>query len=258
MAKEKPTFKRNELFEFLGCHLNNPRWSWCALSADQNRAIFSVWEDRYQGGKWRLTPEENSNELGAHEQRRISQKAYEQEITSFGILCVVKDANARPRSIKQIKSDELISLRLVEEEGVIYGVRTGQISSLEFAIRERSYNRKKNAIDDLSEIPQGKKVPDRAKKITEFVKRDNKVRAYVIRRAQGHCEYCGIRGFALPDGSYYVETHHIIALGDSGCDMVNNVIALCPTHHRQAHYGADAENLEGKFSRKLEALNVIA
>jgi 5-methylcytosine-specific restriction protein A len=52
-----------------------------------------------------------------------------------------------------------------------------------------------------------------------------------------------------------LEAHHIIALCDSGRDTVDNVIALCPQHHRQAHYGKDAESLESEFIKILEKLN---
>lgn len=74
-----------------------------------------------------------------------------------------------------------------------------------------------------------------------------KVRAYVLERAQGRCEYCKEKGFMMPDGTRYLETHHIIALAKHGADQVDNVIALCPAHHREAHYGAEADALEDKF-----------
>jgi 5-methylcytosine-specific restriction protein A len=51
----------------------------------------------------------------------------------------------------------------------------------------------------------------------------------------------------MANGRYYLEAHHIIALSGAGRDTVDNVIALCPEHHREAHYGADAESLERRF-----------
>lgn len=101
--------------------------------------------------------------------------------------------------------------------------------------------------DAISDLDLGTADP-----ITEQVtgiryRRDPQVRSAVEARAQGHCEYCGSRGFRRPDGSHYVETHHIIALADEGADRVLNVIALCPGHHREAHFGADRQTLEQEF-----------
>lgn len=78
-------------------------------------------------------------------------------------------------------------------------------------------------------------------------RRDSLVRRAVEVRAQGRCEYCGTLGFKRPDGTHYVETHHIIALANEGADRVHNVIALCPGHHREAHFGANRQALEREF-----------
>lgn len=78
-------------------------------------------------------------------------------------------------------------------------------------------------------------------------RRDPQVRAAVEARAQGRCEYCGSVGFKRLDGSCYVETHHIIALANEGADRIHNVIALCPGHHREAHFGVDRQLLEQQF-----------
>jgi 5-methylcytosine-specific restriction protein A len=112
-----------------------------------------------------------------------------------------------------------------------------------------------NAINDQSAPPEGNRVPDRANVVVQVIKRDNRVRAHAIKRAKGKCEYCGVQGFPTTNGDFYVEAHHIIALCDSGCDTVDNVIALCPQHHRQAHYGKNAESLESEFIKKLKKLN---
>ena len=69
------------------------------------------------------------------------------------------------------------------------------------------------------------------------------VRASVLERASGHCEYCGCEGFLRSDGSVYLETHHIVPLHEGGPDSVRNVAALCPNHHREAHHGALREGI---------------
>lgn len=45
--------------------------------------------------------------------------------------------------------------------------------------------------------------------------------------------------FKKNNGEYYVETHHIIPVSDTKNSKlsVENLICLCPNHHRQVHYG---------------------
>jgi 5-methylcytosine-specific restriction enzyme A len=78
--------------------------------------------------------------------------------------------------------------------------------------------------------------------ITEFV-RSSRVRVSVLRRAEGRCEYCGTSGFVTASGSIYLETHHIIPLSENGPDNDENVVALCPNDHRQAHFGTAASQM---------------
>lgn len=82
--------------------------------------------------------------------------------------------------------------------------------------------------------------------------RDPAVREAVIRRAEGLCEFCREPGFLKADGTRYLEAHHIIALAAQGEDRMTNVIALCPGHHRAAHFGKDAANMEAEMVRIVE------
>ena len=82
-------------------------------------------------------------------------------------------------------------------------------------------------------------------------KRSGDIREWALNRAKGLCEYCGQRGFQLPDGRWYLETHHIVPLSEHGLDSYKNVIALCANDHRRAHVGADREQLRKKFLKIL-------
>jgi 5-methylcytosine-specific restriction protein A len=66
------------------------------------------------------------------------------------------------------------------------------------------------------------------------------VRAAVLARAEGRCEYCGRPGFSTSLGEVFLETHHIIPLSKGGKDVISNGAAVCPNHHREAHHGAKA------------------
>lgn len=96
-----------------------------------------------------------------------------------------------------------------------------------------------DAIEDL-----GSDRPDSVPVFGRRYLRDPRVRAAVIERAQGSCEYCGAPGFECADGTAYLECHHIIALANEGADRMTNVIALCPADHREAHFGKRRHELE--------------
>lgn len=84
--------------------------------------------------------------------------------------------------------------------------------------------------------------------------RDREVRDFALARAMGRCELCGASGFQLPDGRTFLETHHVVPLAEGGADSASNVVALCPNHHREAHYGRDAMSIR---ERLLKTLKVV-
>ncbi len=70
--------------------------------------------------------------------------------------------------------------------------------------------------------------------------RSHDVKTYVVARAAGRCEGCNqVAPFERPDGSPYLEPHHIRRVSDGGPDHPAFVIALCPNCHRRVHAGAD-------------------
>ncbi len=62
--------------------------------------------------------------------------------------------------------------------------------------------------------------------------------------ADGICQRCGREApfTRKSDGSLYLEVHHIIPLSkqdlyEENLDVLDNVTAICPNCHREAHYG---------------------
>lgn len=101
-----------------------------------------------------------------------------------------------------------------------------------------------DAIDDCNDLHS---VPNSGLRYH----RNPEVRKNVKRRANGKCEYCGKQGFVDSYGEVYLEAHHIIALAADGEDKESNVIALCPEHHREAHYGQRRDELEAEMTNKI-------
>lgn len=77
------------------------------------------------------------------------------------------------------------------------------------------------------------------------------VRESVMQRSEGFCEYCGEKGFITTIGAAYLESHHVTPLSEGGADDEYNVVALCPMHHRQAHYRIDRWQLRKELQAKL-------
>lgn len=91
-------------------------------------------------------------------------------------------------------------------------------------------------VDQFSIESMGEDVRKRTVESDVFV-RSAEIRRLVLERAGGRCEYCGTEGFRTAAGKIYLETHHVVPLSESGPDTVTNVVAICPNHHREAHYG---------------------
>ena len=79
--------------------------------------------------------------------------------------------------------------------------------------------------------------------------RSDAVKVYVLRRADGQCESCGLAApFQTESGRPYLETHHIRRLSDGGPDHPRWVIAVCPNCHRRAHYSSDAAHFNSQWA----------
>lgn len=108
-----------------------------------------------------------------------------------------------------------------------------------------------SAIDDLSSVPSTEIDAALRVALVSRYPRDPAIRRAVVERSLGRCEFCGMLGFSKDDGASYIEAHHVISLANQGPDSLDNVIALCPNHHREAHFGANREQLERALLEKL-------
>jgi 5-methylcytosine-specific restriction enzyme A len=90
--------------------------------------------------------------------------------------------------------------------------------------------------------------------VSEVFERDQLVSEYAKRKANGICQLCDHPApFANRYGDPFLETHHIIPLGEGGADVIDNVAALCPNCHRKMHVlhlPGDVEKLKDRISRR--------
>jgi predicted HNH restriction endonuclease len=112
-------------------------------------------------------------------------------------------------------------------------------------------------LDELRELalmsaqPSAKQI----KRVGSYRLRSQRIHAYVLRRANGHCESCKVRApFVKADGSPYLEPHHTIRVADDGPDHPATVIGLCPNCHRRVHSAHDAKQYNRLLIKKLSRL----
>jgi len=91
--------------------------------------------------------------------------------------------------------------------------------------------------------------------------RSQAVKDYVLSRAGGICESCAQPApFTTKAGSPYLEPHHINRLSDGGLDHPKYIGAICPTCHKEIHYGSqgDTKNNLLRESVNLKELTALA
>jgi 5-methylcytosine-specific restriction protein A len=72
--------------------------------------------------------------------------------------------------------------------------------------------------------------------------RSQAVKDYVFMRAGGICESCNQPApFTTNIGRPYLEPHHINRLSDGGLDHPKYIGAICPTCHKEIHYGENGD-----------------
>lgn len=87
----------------------------------------------------------------------------------------------------------------------------------------------------------------------EFI-RDPFVVLAALLRAGGKCETaCTSRLFNRPDGTPYLEVHHILPLSEGGDDCIENTAAVCPGCHRELHHGMNRETLRTRLKAQVAA-----
>ena len=67
-------------------------------------------------------------------------------------------------------------------------------------------------------------------------KRDNKTIAYIKVLRDYKCQVCSTT-IKKKDGGFYIEAAHIEPKHKKGRETPNNILLLCPNHHKEFDYG---------------------
>ncbi|KRP47780.1 HNH endonuclease [Pseudomonas poae] len=90
-------------------------------------------------------------------------------------------------------------------------------------------------------LPDGIAQPQKVPTVSTAFVRDPKVRAWVLKEADGICEGCGSNAPFEVDGLPFLEVHHVKHLAQKGSDRIANAVALCPNCHQRCHRSSDRD-----------------
>ena len=88
-------------------------------------------------------------------------------------------------------------------------------------------------------------------------RRDPRVVTFANLRAGGRCEMpdCAHSLFLNDRNAPYLEVHHLHWLREGGSDNWENVAALCPSCHREVHFGKNRVQQTQKLKNAVDAKN---
>ena len=149
------------------------------------------------------------------------------------------------RSVKESMSREVINTYQLEEilpkiidyEEENYYNNIGVDSNLE-----------KDLLEDLQMLD------NKYKEITKSVIiRYQKIVEHIKQTRGRKCQICQY-SFIMDNGNEYCEANHIQYLSKNGSQSSDNVILLCPNHHRMFHYAHDAVFVDDLVDGKRKVL----
>ena len=104
---------------------------------------------------------------------------------------------------------------------------------------------------DLAEKGSSVSVEPKSIKSRLYV-RNQAVKRYALGRANGVCECCDKAApFLTRNKDPYLEVHHLHRVSDGGPDIAKGVAAICPTCHRNIHFGIDGDAVNKRLRKEI-------
>ena len=157
--------------------------------------------------------------------------------------------SASGRSISEIAADYVSTLRQKTNDEVVAN------APWPFPIGASAFPGHPGSSPSIEEPPRGVMHPTASAVTVQTYVRDEAVRRWVLRRADGSCECCARAApFTDPWAVPFLEVHHLKTLADGGSDRVTNTVALCPNCHREMHHGAKSTELRLELLARISGL----
>ena len=84
----------------------------------------------------------------------------------------------------------------------------------------------------LIDVPEKSTLPNQKTRSTTVFERDSKLVLKLKKEYKNICQVCGYK-IQKSNGEYYSEVHHFWPLQYGGEDTKNNMLVLCPNHHKE-------------------------
>jgi hypothetical protein len=170
--------------------------------------------------------------------------------------------DGEPRLGKQIMADfaDVGDLVMIANRGsdlFILNISRMEFGSSLLDIQEAARKLADASVNDLGTLMRAAmsagSPPKQVKQVRREFVRNPIIAAAAIARAQGRCETpnCTMPLFRRPDGSAYLEVHHVLPMSEGGYDAVMNTAALCPSCHRELHYGISKDDRRATLLAEL-------
>lgn len=221
---------------------SNPKYCYNWSFVGENVVVLNLWHQEMveKEGivRYTLNPRETAQKAkGVRVARALSMDLAIRKAMSFPLpIRVIINAGSRKVVGNKTTSVKQRLIDPVEWSVESYDVLTGRCT---LARRKPQ----PTFIDQFTPWTEGVETPKKKMVTTEVTERCPIVRRQVLERANGYCEYCHTPGFTTHNGNIFLETHHVIPLSEDGPDTMDNVVALCPNHHREAHHGVTRSSI---------------
>lgn len=127
--------------------------------------------------------------------------------------------------------------------------RSSKVDGEDSVSSQNLAEKRKKAEEAANESPE----IDITKTVGSNYSRSAAIKDYAKTRANGVCEYCEKPApFETDDGEPYLEAHHVDELGEGGEDHPDKVVALCPSCHKEIHYGQQGDKMNQILRKKLD------
>lgn len=103
--------------------------------------------------------------------------------------------------------------------------------------------------------PTGSKNPKKEIRSIQVYERDPKVKAWILKNANGSCECCQKEAPFLKENNIpYLEVHHIKPLYEEGPDTIDNTLAVCPNCHMFFHHSNNRVDFRNEIITRINRL----
>ena len=239
----------------------NPRYCYEWAFVEPGRVVvLNIWHQDVSESDGVLTLRDNLRSAASHHAQGLASASptWRRRADAFDHAVQVAAAERLPVRLivcdgrkRQLGEDKASRIGARALDPVAWGVTAYNAATGAFTLTRGALARR--LVDQFSVgVPAGGPTEVRSVSGVVFV-RNADVRRAALVRAAGRCEWCGEPGFRTAAGDTFLETHHIVPLSEGGPDTVANVAALCPNHHREAHFGAERDAMQALLLEAVQA-----